>query len=1043
MNDLQQEASDPDYSVWVSASAGTGKTKILTDRVLKLLIKGAEFKKILCLTYTNAAASEMQSRINYKLAKWAETPRDDLKKELELMFGNVPNAQEIEYAKSLYLKLLNSQDKINIHTIHSFCKQILKRFPFEANLNPGFQILDDIKSREILRKIRTEIYIDSEYDDITNFFLMNFHEMTINEILDEIIQHKLKFKKLFIKNSLNSSLIEDFVLKQNLQNPAELIAKSKELQNHQEILEKINSNILSFFLTKEGKKKQRLLSKKLALDNPSLLPELEYLQNQVFLFDQLNKFEKMISYSGLLVKLSQIFIKKYEKHKNTNSLLDYDDLIYFTKILLKNSDSRAWVLYKLDGGIDHLLVDEAQDTNIEQWEIIEAIIEEFYSGEAASNKNRTIFVVGDEKQSIFSFQGANLYYFNLFNNNIRSKLRDANKDFKIVNLEWSYRSTEEILDVVYNVFEKIKISAPELFISANPKILSSRNTHKGIVELWPLIKGCNEPELFWNIPTNNNLVSTEEQLAIKIASFIKNYIGKKIILQSTGKKATEGDFMILVRKRDKFTLEIINQLKTHSLNVAGIDRMILSDNLSIMDLIATAKFVLSPEDDLNLATLLKSPIIGLNEGELYSIALSRGKNSIWKLICNSYEENRSYDHTHDILTRLMQLYKVTNVEEFFSRVIDCLGLREILIEFNGFDSNDAINEFLYLVSSYSNMIDSSLQNFIYWFENNEIEIKRDVESSNRIRVMTVHGSKGLQAPVVILCDTTSIPVNKDRFIWTKDGDILSSMKSTINPKFFNDLKEKESISDMQEYLRLLYVAMTRAEDHLVICGYSNKNNLPENCWYNFVSNVIGDNYTNTFYDKMENPIDYDINFDKKKTWHPDKNIILKILGNISKTTNAVSPLIERPIHLEYGLIFHKILEDAMKSENIYNLKTHPLIDTLPVKLQNKLHRNIDNLLQNEEFLDLISREIKTELNLGIDQISGIKIGRIDLLAINDEEIVVIDYKSDTNPAISKELIPVNYIDQLNFYNHMIEKLYPTKRIICKILWLETGDFMNI
>jgi ATP-dependent helicase/nuclease subunit A len=1057
MNDRQQIASDPNYSIWVSASAGTGKTKILTDRVLKLLIRGVDFQKILCLTFTNAASNEMQHRIHQSLAQWAESSIANLQDQLQLMFGYTPSNKEVEYARSLYLKLINGQEKINIHTIHSFCQKILKRFPFESGINPGFQILDDVKSREIIKKIRMQIYCDAEHDEIISFFLQNFHETTINDIFDEIIQQKLRFKKL-----PSQSEPYNIPLLQKPKNFTEYIKSSECLDRHPELLEKIQNNIVSSFLTDTGEKRKNLIPTKLASENPQLLVELKYIQEQIYNADQLNKFEQMINYSNLLIKLAEVFIDKYDEYKSLHSLLDYDDLIYFTKILLICSESKAWVLYKLDGGIDHLLVDEAQDTSVEQWEIIESIIEEFYSGYSADNKNRTIFVVGDEKQSIFSFQGANIDYFNLINNNIRYKLRSANKSFKIVELEWSYRSTEEILDAVYNVFEKIKRSKPELFISNNPKILSHRKTHKGIVELWPLITEPKLAHLFWDLPNSQTLLSSQQQLAIKIACFIKKQISDKVIMPSTGKPATESDFMILVRTRDELSIEIIKQLKQHSLNVAGIDRMKLSNNLSVMDLISAGKFVVSPNDDLNLASLLKSPIIGLDEKTLRYLVLSKESNSIWQSICNYNcpiipipTPNDMLLHAHLILKTLMELYEISNTQEFFARIVDCLNLREILLQSNGIDNNDAINEFLYLSHSYTNTINSSLQSFIYWFENNETEVKRDTELSNNIRIMTVHSAKGLQAPIVILADTTSVPVNKDRFIWIEDGNkILSCMNTSMSPKFFKDIKQQEVQNNLKEYVRLLYVAITRAEDHLVICGYSNNDKLPENCWYELVSDAIEElgNVSESSYRENSDVISLSragnetaSNVPAKVTnqWNPDYQITLKLGGSGQQMSNAISPLIPRPSHLEYGNIFHKILEDTMKTNNIHNLKNHPLISTLSPKLQTKILKNIDNLLRNEEFLALSSLEIKTELNLGIDETTVVKIGRIDLLAISNDKITIIDYKSDLNPAKTKESIPINYIEQLNFYTNIVQKLYPTKAVIRMILWLENGCFMTI
>ncbi|MDN3030905.1 MAG: UvrD-helicase domain-containing protein [Candidatus Tisiphia sp.] len=880
MNELQQQASDPQYSVWVSASAGTGKTKILTDRVLRLLIEGVAFNKILCLTFTNAAALEMQSRIRNKLAKFAVDGTAKLTKELSLLLTREPLESEVQYTKTLYYRLLNSEDGINIYTIHAFCQKMLKLFPLESSINPEFQILDDITAQGVINKIRNQIYLDPTYNELISFFLTNFHEVTINDIFSEIIQQKIKFKKLFAKQvdykehqTINSYVPEQ--LSELYSHARQLLAKysiaivnsgefgarndgATPISNRRALSDNLpnflsndyinlDQEIQLFFLTKEGTKRKNMLPKSMATNYPKLLNELEYIQEKVFQLGQQTKMQDMENYSNLLCNLAKIFLDKYESYKTENSLLDYDDLIYLTQLLLTDDTTKNWVSYKLDGGIEHLLVDEAQDTSPEQWSIITAIIAEFYS--ITKHKKSTIFVVGDEKQSIFSFQGANLSSFNSVNANLCKKFSEANKNFKNITLEWSYRSTEKIIDIVYLILQQIKNTTPQLFTSENPKILPFRQNDKGIVELWPLVRGEKETKLFWPLPEEHNKSKSAQQvLAEQIANFIKSQIASQRILHATNSEVKESDFMILVRKRDELVFEVINCLKQHGLQVEDVDRITLDKSLSVLDLIAIAKFVLLPQDDLNLIGLLKSPIIGMSEQELQLLAVSRGKNSIWEYlqtIVNSGEVGdnvinfSSIDYIYNKLCYFLQLYKVANCGNFFSLIVDCWDIRKILVESNGFDSNDVINELIYLSINYANNIDSSLQSFVYWFENNKIDVKRNLESSSKIKVMTVHASKGLQAPIVILCDTSSVPTNSNKFIWDQDGKVFSVPQSSNSPEFFKALKEQEQQKDLQEYIRLLYVAMTRAEDHLVICGYqSSGNKLPQNCWYELVSRAM-------------------------------------------------------------------------------------------------------------------------------------------------------------------------------------------------------------
>jgi ATP-dependent helicase/nuclease subunit A len=1041
MNHLPQQASDPDYSLWVAASAGTGKTKILTDRVIRLLISGVAFNKILCLTFTNAAALEMQHRIKTKLAQFAEINIAPLTKELSLLLGKNPSESELDCARNLYHKLLNSNEAINIYTIHAFCQKILKLFPFEAGINPGFQILDDITVEEILDKIRNQIYLDPVHHNLINFFLTNFHEITINDIFVEIIQHKLKFKKLFVRKI--SEPLHILMLDQ-LTN---LYDQARQLLIKYLIIIDSDQAIQQLFLTKDFSKRKNILAKSIALKYPELLKSLEHIQEEIFQLDQQIKMQDLENYSYLLTKLAQIFLDKYDDYKAKHSLLDYDDLIYLTQILLTDNNSREWVLYKLDGGIDHLLVDEAQDTSPQQWQIILAIIAEFYSPYKQAS---SIFVVGDEKQSIFSFQGANLANFANVNQNLADNLSRANKNFKNITLEWSYRSTGEIIDIVYLILQQIQNTSPELFPIDNPKILPFRHTDNGKVEVWPLITSSKNSQLFWPLPEDHHKFKSSQQLLAKqIASFIKTQIASQKILPATGLPIKEADFMILVRKRDELIFEIIDSLKQHGLLVEDIDRITLNQNLSVLDLISIAKFVLLPQDDLNLACLLKSPIINISEEELQNIAISRGKSSIWDFL-----QNQSYEHLSKKLNYFIQISKVTDYghscKDFFSFIVDSFGIRQVLVESNGFDSNDMINELIYLSSNYAGRKDSSLQSFIYWFENTQIEIKRNLDSSNKIKIMTVHASKGLQAPIVILCDTTSVPTNSNKFIWTEDGRIFSASQSLNSPNFFKELKEQERQKGLQEYIRLLYVALTRAQDHLIICGYlSSSSKLPQNCWYELVTRAMHpneqiklDNLTIPQTDPEATANNYHDLMPEQPICFANDLLIDKITRSSKSRYPAISPLIIND-YLEYGKIFHKMLEDSARINDFTILNQHPFIEKLTVKFQQKIRLNIDKLLNNKEFMALEKQQLKTELTIGVNLHNDSKIGRIDLLACNHDSLTIIDYKSDAIPPKTCRLLKESYLDQLNFYRHTIQRLYPHKKIICKILWLENAHFMTI
>ncbi|ABY73067.1 UvrD-helicase domain-containing protein [Rickettsia rickettsii] len=810
MSDLQREASDPNYSVWVSASAGTGKTKILTDRFLRLLITGVEPSNILCLTFTNAAAIEMQVRINSRLKYLSLCNAEKLEEALFLMSGNKPSPQDTENAKTLYDKILNSNKLLNIYTIHAFCQKILNTFPSEAGITPEFTILEETKLQDIFLNIRNEIYLSDEHNDLMKILLNRFHEITLQDIFTEIIEQQIKFRKLFI----------------NKQIPKEISNKRLALGELNNIYDKVKNLFAEYdveiapkeiFFTKDGKKRKSLLSKELIRKYPKLLLELEKITSEIYRLDELRRIEELEYHTNLLTKLAHIILKKYDSYKEENNLLDYDDLIYYTEKLLNNKTTHKWLLHKLESEINHILVDEAQDTSLSQWNIITTLITEF---NAVERPNNSVFIVGDDKQSIFSFQGADLRNFNLVNERLKANLTNANKKFKNITLEYSYRSCTEILQFTYNVLKNIKSNYPSLFLANNP-LISSFRTHQGSVTVWPLVTSEKQEELFWALPEDyENSKSAADLLIEKIVNFIKEQIESEEILPSTANRISEKDFMILVRKRDEFSNNLIKELSKAKLKVEVSDRMNLKENLTIMDLISLAKFVLLPDDDLNLAGLLKSPIIGISEQQLYKLLVNKRENSLWDIL-------PSHEEIYNKLDSLIEIYKTSIVENFFDLVVHNLNLRELYDD----DSDDMINELLTLSKNYANDIDNSLQGFVAWFENNDIYIKRDIEHSDKIRVMTVHGSKGLETPIVILCDSTTLPISSNKFIWDDKGEMFFSANAADTPEFLQELKEAEKLKDLQEYIRLLYVAMTRAKDRLIICGFSNKSTTPKNCWY--------------------------------------------------------------------------------------------------------------------------------------------------------------------------------------------------------------------
>lgn len=1050
MNLLQVQASDPSFSTWVSASAGTGKTKILTDRVLRLLLQNAEFSKILCLTFTNAAAGEMKERIADALSDWANITEEELKEKLCSTLGRKCTFKELEQAQSLYSKYLNSDEKINVQTIHSFCQKLLKKFPLEAGISPSFTIIDETKSYQILKRVKNELLSKNALLPINNYLNANFHEVTIDEIISEIVENKTKFFNSNYKYNCIKSESEKIIdsLNNFTSSEWEVIASISTIQNIVG-LNQTPKQIKKLFLTDSGQKRKKIVPQKIAKEGSNLYADLERIQDKIFILDQKEKTKQLELHSKLLSILGSAILSEYEEYKSKKGLLDYDDLIIYSSKLLKASDAKEWVLYKLDGGIDHLLVDEAQDTSFNQWQIIEALIEEFYSGDSKETlQERTVFVVGDEKQSIFSFQGADVQSFAKMNSELKNKMHYGGKNFRDLQLEISYRSAKEILDGVHTVFDNICKKMPGLFNESIKQLSAHRNIHSGSIEIWPLCTSNEDTNDFWPIADSTETKTPQIVLAEKISLFIKKQLLSKRILPATGKEIAPNDFMILFRTRDELTNEVIHALKKNDIDVTGLDRISLCDSIAVMDLISVAKFVLNPDDDLNLCSLLKSPIFGLSEKEIYEISVNRQKDSVWKIL----QSNETYSSLNKKLQNFIELYQTTHIGNFFQYIIEILDYRSLLNSNCGPDSDDAIDELLYACNNFYKQNSTSIQNFIFWIEEHATSIKRTSSDSGKVKIMTLHASKGLQSPFVILCDTTSIPSQTNKLQWNDENTLLSSKNSNLTPEFFKDLKKQEQSKIYAEYLRLLYVGMTRAEDHLIICGYQGKKSIPENCWYELISSSLSKKSAlnesgNLIFGSESNDICITIP-------HKDQSSQMEFFSSeiaqetIKIKTKSISsyahpsPLAKKD-PMNYGVIFHKILEDSLVVPDLNIMKTHPLIQTINTESKTRMLKSIDKIINNQKFCDLIKEDLLTEIAIGTEDNNLAKIGRIDLMIIKNSETIIIDYKSDITPAKNTNKLPKTYKTQLDFYKDTVQKIYTDKKIITMILWLENGELMEI
>jgi len=636
-SDQQRQASDPKLSVWVEASAGTGKTKVLSDRVLRLLLSGVIPSRILCLTYTKAAAVEMSTRIANRLSKWSISDDESLISDLQKLLGTATVDQQlICQARRLFALLLDAPGGMKIQTIHSFCQETLKRFPLEAKISPYFEVMDDRSAKEALEDIKQNLLQKIENEPNSSiaqslsFITTKMSEFTFPKLMNSLTQNRNKITRLLqqyssiddliatIANRLGISTdcnIEDILNSfwqnaplSDLRNLAQAMkygskadqAKSMDIESS--LANQNYDQYRKIFLTDKNEPRKNIASQSVIKSFPQSLDLGQKETDRILYTDNLLSSAHLLASTKAVLYLAQELLTAYNSFKKLHSKVDYEDLIVQTRNLLEDADVAQWVLYKLDGGIDHVLIDEAQDTSPDQWAIVRSITNEFFYGEGNQHKTNTVFVVGDRKQSIYSFQGADPQEFEKSRLYFASK-SSPNAPFKQINLDVSFRSTSAILDAVNQVFSSQEansgVSTPEHQVHHIP----SRIGEAGKIEIWPIIEAQkNENPSIWLPPVEQSKAeSTSARLAKLIAENIHTMVSNKELLVSQNRPIAYRDFMILVQRRNSFVDELVRECKKIGVNISGADKIKLLEQIAVQDLVSLGKFVLLPEDDLSLA----------------------------------------------------------------------------------------------------------------------------------------------------------------------------------------------------------------------------------------------------------------------------------------------------------------------------------------------------------------------------------------------------------------------------------------------------------
>src|SRR6266702_2871976 len=864
----QARASDPTASAFVSANAGSGKTHVLVQRVIRLLLSGVPPEKILCITFTKAAAANMAERIFSTLGHWVTL--DDTALDTAIREAGIanPNARLWREARKLFACALETPGGLKVQTIHALCTRLLQQFPFEANVPARFAVIDDRDQTDMMERANLKVLLDAARDpeSVTGRALLtamaNAADVTFKEVVREACLSRDHFMA-WTDEAGNAELAAaqmDAVLGVDASDRIEGIeneivdgpflprlrwndiafaledgSSSDKTQAERLRAAKAFSGAdqvdayLSVFLTDDKSPRKAVLTKKFGDHNPSVARLFESEAQRLGGLIEKRRAVTVRDRTAALLHIATAAAANYRREKQERGLLDYDDLIDKTLAML-NRISAGWVHYKLDRGVDHVLIDEAQDTSPRQWDIVAHIISEFTAGEGArEGLNRTVFAVGDEKQSIFSFQGAAPHEFDARRRELNRKFTAAGLKFDPVAFTYSFRSGATILHSVDHVFRE-----PEIYKSihaveiGHPLHNALTDAGPSVIELWDLAEADDRQDIEgWRAPFDGVAVTSPEvKLSRRIQTEIKRLVESGTLTGHDGERRPlrYGDMLILVRRRGNAFDAVIQALKHANVPVAGADRLKLTEHIAIIDLMNLADALLLPQDDLALAVALKSPLFGLNDDDLFKLAWQRKGPLRHALTAQAATDER----LGAALARLEQCERRFVSETpfaFYAWLLGGDGGRARILGRLGHEANDALDEFLELALNYESKAPASLQGFMAWLRAADTEVKRDMEiSRDEVRVMTVHGAKGLEAPVIIMADTTTSPSDTQRLrlIQLPQGNggkvVVWAGRKADDPPAVAAARNAMLEETEHEYRRLLYDAMTRAADRLIIAG---------------------------------------------------------------------------------------------------------------------------------------------------------------------------------------------------------------------------------
>ncbi len=1119
LNPAQRIAVDPSAHVWLNASAGTGKTQVLSARVLRLLLQGVSPDAILCITFTKAGAAEMAHRIHERLALWVGCSDGELNTDLEaigLDYGDDMRGQ----ARTLFARVIDSPaGAIRVQTIHSFCQSLLASFPFEAAVLPGFRLIEGGEAKaerlaaladllsdvsegarrrgwlgQLSRRLGEQAAIAFVENAAASFARHADPRLAparpeVRKAFDLPVGDVSDWARAAVGEIGNADVAAVLHAAQNWRTQkGEVHFQAKTTQSAaQQWLAANNAQRTGLIATlrngvgtsgSTGWQLRAAFTKEkemgaVGLEAERLLTQCDHILGTIAACQLADDLA-----AGW--QLAAQFAGEWQHRKATEGLAEFDDLIARTAQLLANGDLAEWVRFKLDQRIDHLLIDEAQDTNAAQWTIADGLTGEFFVGEGAREAGRvpSMFTVGDRKQAIFSFQGTDPAAFEAARQDFASRADAGGRPFVPADLSSNFRSAPAVLAFVDRWLADGGVTAMGIAPPVPTHHAFHGNNRPGRVELWPPLvvgpkadDGDEDEEM---ASSDNSLRAATDPASLKLARALAERIAGWTRAGIDGVAVRPDDILVLVRKRRSLAARIVAQLQTLGIPVAGVDRFDLASPLAVQDLLAALRFIVQPDDEYSLAVLLVSPLIGWTQQQLYDETAQRGRTPLRQWIAG--QSTPACHHASAQLELLRGSAEFTTPYRLLDTILSGpLQARKAMASRLGEEANDAIDALLAEALAFESREIPSIIGFLDHIDRAPLDVKRQTDArGGLVRVMTVHGSKGLQAPIVILADATGDPTRQDPnvtvAIATWRGLPVFRTSKEARPPRLEAAWNAARGAQLEEHWRLFYVAATRAERLLVITGTLRKADAepPEHSWYLAAQRALAAMDAAPFDHDWESgpgwrtasapgnwsrqPLN-DTKTGKRQAqaalpgWatrraaaeaRPPRPLAPSQLGADDAPQRPAGG--QRAAAIQRGILLHSLIERLphVAMEGRMDAAQRWLAINAPglaAAARAEMAGEACRVLDNPDWAAIFGAGSLAEVPFSAVIDGGIVVaGTVDRLLVTGEQVLVVDYKTGAHvPARAEDVAPA-YLRQMAAYVAALAVIFPGRRVAAALLY---------